>query len=147
MLGVLLSLALAQGAPEISAPVAVAAPAGADSAAYAAIAAPPGERLTGASCTCAARVELHRIVRADGDISMLVDPAWDIPAAGLEIRPGSDLHLMLMDLRHPLAEGAPVEIVLRFEKAGEIRVRFHVTRDSRGWWAANVRPARPAPAP
>ncbi len=56
--------------------------------------------------------------------------------APVEIRPGSDLHLMLMSLHAPLAAGATVELVLRFEKAGEVAVQFAVVDDTRAAWAA-----------
>ena len=38
----------------------------------------------------------------------------------------SGLHLMLMDLKHPLEQGKMVEATLHFEKAGTIKIEFPV---------------------
>jgi copper(I)-binding protein len=52
--------------------------------------------------------------------------AYDIPAKGsFELAPGG-AHLMLVDLKAPLKEGAKVPMTLRFEKAGEVKVELQV---------------------
>jgi copper(I)-binding protein len=107
------------------------APAGEDAAGYVAIAG--DDRLVGLECACAARVEIHRIVRSADDVSMEAAESLETP---VEIRPGSDLHLMLMSLRAPLVAGETVELVLRFERTGLIRSRFVVVDDTRAAWAA-----------
>ena len=52
---------------------------------------------------------------------------------GLEIKPGetvtlkpSGLHVMLVDLKHPLEQGKVVEATLQFEKAGTVKIEFPV---------------------
>lgn len=111
--------------------------AGGDVAGYVAIAnmgeAP--DRLLSARCACADRVELHRVTRAEGKVSM--DNVWPLaiaPAARTEVKPGAPLHLMLMGLKAPLAVGGSVPVVLQFERAGAVRVDFHIVADSaKGW--------------
>lgn len=111
--------------------------AGADTAGYIAIAntGDTPDRLLSARCTCAERVELHRVTRAEGKVSM--DNAWPLaiaPAARTEVRPGTPLHLMLMGLKAPLAVGGSVPIILQFERAGAVRIDFHIVADSaKGW--------------
>lgn len=111
--------------------------AGSDTAGYVAIVnggtAP--DRLLSARCACAERVELHRVTRAEGKVSM--DDVWPLdiaPAARTEVKPGTPLHLMLMGLTAPLAAGGSVPIILQFERAGAVRVDFHIVADSaKGW--------------
>lgn len=122
-----LSRAIVRDAPE----------AGGDVAGYVAIAnlgAVP-DRLLSARCTCAARVELHRVTRAEGKVSM--DDAWPLelaPGVRTEVKPGTPLHLMLMGVKAPLAVGGSVPVILQFERAGAVRVDFHIVADSaKGW--------------
>lgn len=84
------------------------------------------DRLVSAETPLATRIELHSMIR-DGDV-MRMRPVPDIPiAAGqtVELRPGG-LHVMLIGLREPLRQGAEVPLVLRFERAGEVRIMLHV---------------------
>ena len=70
---------------------------------------------------------------------MASDPYWAIPDDGrLEIRPGSDLHVMLMGLRAPLVAGSAVELTLRFERGGPVVVRAPIVEDTRGYWQAQT---------
>lgn len=132
-----LALALLPSGPVLSRPIVVAAPAGADSAGYVAIASPAADRLVAVRCGCAEKVEIHRIVRAEGKVSMRTEEALEIPAAApLEIRPGSDLHLMLMGLKQELRDGGVQEMTLVFERAGAVTLSFRVAKDSRAAWAA-----------
>ncbi len=137
-MSVLLATALAlSSGPVLSRPIVVAAPAGADSAGYVAIATPTADRLVAVRCRCAERVEIHRIVRAEGKVSMRTEASLELRVgAPLEIRPGSDLHLMLMGLKSELRDGATQEMILVFEKAGAVTLSFHVAQDSRAAWAA-----------
>jgi copper(I)-binding protein len=84
------------------------------------------DRLLGASTPAAARVELH-VTEKQGDVLRMREvKAYDIPAkGGFELKPGG-AHLMLVDLKAPLKEGATVPMTLRFEKAGEVKVELHV---------------------
>ena len=52
---------------------------------------------------------------------------------GLEIKPGEtvtlkpgSLHVMFVDLKHPLEPGKTVEATLQFEKAGTVEVEFPI---------------------
>jgi len=84
------------------------------------------DRLVGASSPAAAKVELH-VTEKKGDVMRMREvKAYDIPAkGGFELAPGG-AHLMLVDLKAPLKEGAKVPITLRFEKAGEVKVELQV---------------------
>ena len=84
------------------------------------------DRLVGASSPAAAKVEMH-VTEKKGDVlRMRQVKAYDIPAKGsLELAPGG-AHLMLVDLKAPLKEGAKVPMTLRFEKAGEMKVELQV---------------------
>lgn len=64
---------------------------------------------------------------------MALELAADAP---LEIRPGSDLHLMLMGLKVELSDGGSQEMTLVFEKAGAVTLQFRVAKNSRAAWAA-----------
>lgn len=81
-----------------------------------------GDRLVGGSADGAGRVEIHTHVH-DGDIMRMrrVD-GIDIPAGGSKVfRPSGD-HIMLMDLKGPLAEGDLVKLTLNFAKAGAVEI-------------------------
>lgn len=84
------------------------------------------DRLVGASSPAAAKVELH-VTEKKGDVMRMREvKAYDIPAKGsFELAPGG-AHLMLVDLKAPLKEGAKVPMTLRFEKAGEVKVELQV---------------------
>jgi len=84
------------------------------------------ERLVGGSSQAAAKVETHVSIK-DGDIMRMREvKAYDIPAKGtFELKPNGS-HLMLVDLKRPLKEGDKVPLVLKFEKAGEVKVDFEV---------------------
>jgi copper(I)-binding protein len=95
-------------------------------AGYMKISAAKGDRLLGAASPAAARVEMH-VTRKQGEMMMMREvKAYDIPAGGsFELSPGG-AHLMLVDLKAPLKEGARVPLTLRFEKAGEVKVELEV---------------------
>jgi periplasmic copper chaperone A len=86
------------------------------------------DRLIGGTSPVAARVETHVHIK-DGEIMRMREvKGYDIPARGsLELKPGG-AHLMLVDLKQPLKEGDTVPVTLKFERAGEIKVDFHVGR-------------------
>ena len=86
------------------------------------------DRLLSAESPAAARVETHISVK-DGDIVRMREvKGYDVPANGsLELKPGGS-HLMFIDIRQPFKEGGKVPVVLRFQRAGELKVEFHVGR-------------------
>jgi len=97
------------------------------------------DRIVGASTPVAERVELHSMVM-DGDVMRMRQvPAIDLPP-GQEVRmrhgqPG--LHLMLINLKKPLADGERFDLTLRFERNGERKVTV---------WVQQPRDAGTAPA-
>jgi copper(I)-binding protein len=122
-----------------------AAPAGEDAAAYVAIAnAGEADRLVGVDCACAARVEIHRVTRNGSDVSMASEPALAVPGGGVEIRPGSPLHLMLLNLRAPIAAGQSVPLTLRFERAGAVTAHFAAVENTAAAWRGPATPVAPA---
>lgn len=124
-----------------------AAPAGGDAAAYVAIGnAGAADRLVGVTCACAGKVEIHRVTRSEGRVSMDAEPALPVPGGGVEIRPGSPLHLMLMNLRAPIAAGETVPLTLRFERAGAVTAAFTATENTAAAWQGPAAPATPTPA-
>ena len=124
-------------------PIARAAPAGEDAAAYVAIVNPGAEdRLLGASCDCAESVEIHRA--AGG---MQVVSSLPVRTGRTEIRPGGAHHLMLIRLRAPIAEGGRVPIILRFERAGAVAAIYVAVGDTRAAWAGAQSAIAPALAP
>lgn len=132
--------ALAQDKPAVvlDHAIARAAPAGTPTAAYVVIAnhAAEADTLIGGSCTCAGRVELHRVTRTAAGGSMDVDPALPIPAGGtVKIAPpGVPLHLMFIDTKAALVAGKTVDVTLRFARAGEVKQRFIVVEDTDKAW-------------
>lgn len=84
------------------------------------------ERLVGGSSQAAAKVQTHVSIK-DGDVMRMREvKAYDVPAGGtFELKPNGS-HLMLVDLKQPLKEGERVPVVLKFEKAGEVKVDFEV---------------------
>lgn len=85
------------------------------------------DRLVGASCSCAARVELHAHTVSDGVASMQPVTSVTAPAGGSAVFAPQGLHLMIMGVRKPLAAGTMVDLTLRFERAGAVTVPFFVT--------------------
>lgn len=84
------------------------------------------DRLVGGSSPVAERLELHSM-NMEGDVMRMRQvEAVELPAgATVELRPGG-LHLMLLGLKAPLKAGERVPLVLRFEKAGEVRTELVV---------------------
>ncbi len=94
-----------------------------------------GDRLVSAEAAFAGRVELHTMDMTDGVMKMRHLPdGIPVPAGEtVNLAPGG-LHVMFMELKKPIAEGAPVSVTLTFEKAGSIEVEMSV-----------VKPGAPAP--
>ncbi len=84
------------------------------------------DRLMAISTPAAASAELHTTVM-DGDVMKMeaVESLEIAPMATVEMKPGG-LHVMLTGLKSPLKEGEKIELVLTFEKAGEVRVEVPV---------------------
>jgi copper(I)-binding protein len=113
--------------------------AGEDSAGYLRIrnGMPVADELVGASCACAERIEFHRIVRTAEGGGMVEDKVWAATGHGtLDVRPGSDLHLMLIGFDPAAALDGKVVLTLTFRDAGTVEAAFAVVSDSRAAWAA-----------
>ena len=84
------------------------------------------DRLLGGSTPAAAAVEVHEM-RMDGDVMRMRElKALELPAGkAVALAPGG-LHLMLTGLKAPLKIGDKLSVKLRFEKAGEVELVFHV---------------------
>ncbi|WP_083745761.1 copper chaperone PCu(A)C [Variovorax sp. KK3] len=78
--------------------------------------APAGARLVGVSTPAAGVAEVHEM-KMEGDTMRMraLDRGLELPARQtVELKPGG-YHLMLMDLKQPLANGASVPLTLKFE--------------------------------
>jgi copper(I)-binding protein len=86
------------------------------------------DRLLKASSPVAQRVELHTMaVDASGVMRMREVDAIPLPAkSSLEMRPGTGFHIMLIDLKQPLADGNSFAMTLEFERAGKVEVKVVV---------------------
>lgn len=103
---------------------------------------PVADRLVGASCTCADRIEFHAIRRVDGRVSMDTLAALNVSGRGtLDIRPGSDLHLMLVNFDPARAVDGRVRMHLEFAESGSVEADFILAADSRAAWAQFDPPA------
>ena len=90
-------------------------------------------RLVSATSPVASTVELHEVVTEAGGSSTMrpKDGGFVIPAGGSHaLVPGGD-HLMLMDLKQPLAVGSDVNITVKFEDGSTLPFTAQV-RDFRG---------------
>lgn len=84
------------------------------------------DRLVAASTPAAERTELHTHLVEGGIMRMRPIEAVEVPpGAPAAMRPGGD-HVMLMGLRQPLRVGDSFELILVFEKAGEVAVTVRV---------------------
>lgn len=85
------------------------------------------DRLIGGSAIDAGRFEVHEMTMSGGVMKMRE------LAKGLEIKPGEKValkpgsyHVMFMDLKKPLAQGAVINGTLVFEKAGTVEITYKV---------------------
>lgn len=84
-------------------------------------------RLVGVSSPAAGVAEVHEM-KMDGDImKMRALGVLELPAGQtVQLKPGG-YHLMLMDLKQPLARGASVPLTLRFQDAKGVESQVQVT--------------------
>ena len=84
------------------------------------------DKLVSVSSPAAEKVETHITIK-DGDVSRMREvKGYAVPAKGMiELTPGGS-HLMLVNIKAPLKEGDKVPLVLRFEKAGEVKTELAV---------------------
>jgi copper(I)-binding protein len=118
------------GSIEIAQPWARATPKGASSgAAYMTVTntgtAP--DRMTCVSSNGSAQCAVHTMSMEGGVMKMRpVEGGLEIaPGVSVTLKP-SGLHMMLVDLKHPLEAGQTVEATLKFEHAGTIEVNYPI---------------------
>ena len=84
------------------------------------------DKLIAARCACAASVGIHETEDMAGMSTMKSAGPIVIPAHGQVVFHPGGLHLMLTGLKEPLAEGGEQDMTLVFQRAGTMRVSFHI---------------------
>jgi len=84
------------------------------------------DRLIAAATPAAGKVEIHAIKVVGADIRMrAVDGLVFHPGTTIELKPRG-YHLLMTELKTPMAKGARVPVTLTFERAGDISVEMVV---------------------
>lgn len=84
------------------------------------------DKLVSASTTGVNRVELHTILTENGVAKMREVSGIEVPAGGaVKLAPGG-YHIMFLGLSESFKVGATIPVMLKFEKAGEVKVEFEV---------------------
>ena len=84
------------------------------------------DALIAASTPAAAHVEMHETSIEAGMARMRPLNEVRVPAGGrIAVAPGG-IHLMLVDLAHPLVAGSRVPLTLEFRNAGKMTVQLSV---------------------
>jgi copper(I)-binding protein len=90
------------------------------------------DRLIAVETSGAEKVEIHESINENGVAKMRQVQAVEIPAgAETALKPGG-YHLMLINLKEPLAEGMRVPATLVFETSGKVEVELAVESMSYG---------------
>lgn len=85
-----------------------------------------GARLVGVSSPAAGAVEVHEMKMVDDVMRMRQINALELPAGKpVALSPGG-YHLMLLELKQPLKEGATVPLTLEIEDARKVRSKIVV---------------------
>ena len=91
--------------------------------AFMTITAPQATRLVAVSTPVAGVAEIHEMKMDGGVMKMRAMPALELPAnQAVELKPGG-YHLMLMDLKAPLAKDSSVALTLTFRDAKGVETR------------------------
>ena len=98
--------------------------------AFMTLTAPAGARLVGASSPAAGVAEIHEMAMQGDVMKMRAIESLALPAGQpVQLKPGGH-HIMLLDLKAPLAEGATVPLTLLFKdaagKSGKIELQVPV---------------------
>ena len=85
------------------------------------------DRLTGATCDIAGKVEVHEMAMNNGVMTMrpLGKGLTIEPGKTVKLAPGG-YHLMLMNLKNPLKQGEQVPLTLEFERSGKVTLSLDV---------------------
>jgi periplasmic copper chaperone A len=87
------------------------------SGAFMKLTAPQATRLVAVTTPVAGVAEIHEMTMDNGVMKMRATPALDLPAhQTVELKPGG-YHVMLMDLKAPLAKDGSVALTLTFRNA------------------------------
>lgn len=85
------------------------------------------DHLIGIETSIAQSAQVHTTEHLpDGVARMVHVPMVELPAGDTVVLEPGGLHLMLMGLTAPLAEGDMIPVTLIFEKAGKVEVEFMV---------------------
>lgn len=120
---------MAAGDLRIAAPWARAtAPTAANGAAYLEIrnTGTESDWLVGVESPAAAMAHVHETSMEGGMMKMRPVEGLEIPAGGTVVLKPHGLHIMLMKLQVPLAEGGAIPLTLVFEKAGRVELTVPV---------------------
>jgi hypothetical protein len=90
------------------------------------------DRLVAATSSVSERVELHKHVNQDGQMTMEQMDFVEIPMQGSAVFSPGTMHVMLFGLTAALVEGGHFTLTLEFEKAGQVEVIVNVTMDGAG---------------
>jgi len=85
------------------------------------------DRLSCVSSDAAAQCQIHSMIMEGGVMKMRpVEGGLEIPPGETITLKPSGLHVMFVDLKHPLEAGKMVEATLKFEHAGAVEVEFQL---------------------
>lgn len=87
--------------------------------------------LSGASSPQFERIEMHRTEVVDGIARMLPQEHLKIPPGGEAVLQPGGLHLMLINAKQPLTEGAKVRIDLHLDAATRMAIEVPVRPDAK----------------
>lgn len=89
------------------------------------------DRLLSAASSAAQRVELHSHVDQGGGVMKMVELQEGIflPGGAQHLLKRGGDHVMLMGLVAPLKQGEEIEVILSFEKAGDIAIMMPVDNE------------------
>ena len=85
------------------------------------------DRLNCVSSDVSAECQIHTMTMDNGVMKMRpVEGGLEIkPGETVTLKPGG-LHVMLLDLKHPLEQGGTVKVELKFDKAGTVSVDYPI---------------------
>ncbi|BDA86211.1 hypothetical protein Sa4125_37530 [Aureimonas sp. SA4125] len=85
----------------------------------------PADRLMGGRSARAGSVTVVGLTIVDGDVATTATGPVDVPPGEIELDPGG-LALELRDLGEPLVVGSEMEVILTFERAGDVVIPVEV---------------------
>jgi copper(I)-binding protein len=95
-------------------------------AVYMTLSSPVSDTLMGISSPDAGAAMLHRTTKMNGMTGMSDMDSLPIPAGRKVVLAPLGIHVMLMDLKHPLIPGQAVEVDLSFANSASVHVRAPV---------------------